>query len=184
MIFVVDWSVTIDPLLLAGHGVVEITEEVVGATAERVYERRKVLKEAGNDLASPYGMVQERVDKGPLHPWRIVVTACLMNRTHARQVRPILRPLFEMWPTPVEMAHASMNLEDLIRSLGFGNKRAPYLRGMSRDYSCGIPARTCYGVGQFGRDCIDVFVNGIFDLRPKDGYLAKYCDWVNRGRIE
>lgn len=175
----------IDPLLMAGHGIVEICEEARGVSQLEVRERRSVLRAAGHELASPYGMVQERVYRGDdLYSWRIIVTCCLMNRTHARQVRPIIGPLFGYWPTPAEMVRASVNLEDLIRPLGFVNNRSKSIRNMSADVVAGVHPKQCRGVGQFGRDAVDAFVYGITDIKPNDGFLAKYCEWVEGGRKE
>ncbi len=171
----------IDAALREGQGHVEICEKLLIPPCDDVFFlidcRRKALKEAGVVLCSPFGMVQERVPKNELYPWRIIVVAALMNRTHARQVRPILKPLFMTYPKPRDMSVASAELEKLIKPLGFSNRRSKALREMSADYHNGIVPSLCRGVGDFGRDCIAVFVEGRTNLRPKDGYLAKYIEW-------
>lgn len=177
-------------LLLEGAGVVEIKERLraLGQVPDEfVFDVRRELIAEGHRICSPYGLVQERVrrDDG-LYPWRVIVLCCLMNQTHARQVRPILLPLFELWPEPSAMAVAGPHLEDLIRPLGFRNRRANALRRMSAEYADGVPPNRCYGVGDYAKDAIEVFCHDRTDVQPNDGFLAKYVQWrkeVQMGRI-
>lgn len=170
----------------AGEAVVEVCEKMPNHSLrpKEVYEVWKNLHSAGFVTTSPYSLVQERVRGTSDYPWKVIVLCALMNRTHARQVRPIVRELFAMWPTPDEMARASANLEDLIRPLGFVNRRAKAIRRMSADYARGCSPYYCAGVGQFGKDALDVFVHGRTNVRPKDGFLEKYVEWVKTGAYQ
>lgn len=169
-------------LIEEGKGVTEICDTMPGYQPEEVWGVRKTMIDEGAEIVSPYGMVQERVAKDELYPWRIIVTCSLMNRTHARQVRPIMKVLFDMWPNAWCMARASPNLEDLIRGLGFVNRRSTALRAMSSDYANGTSPAACRGVGEFGQDALKVFVDGNTSIHPRDGFLGKYLDWIREGK--
>lgn len=179
---------TVDLALLESRGVIEVYESArrsdTGLTAKDVYGRWKVLHQLGRVANSPYAMVQERVRGSSDYPWKVVVLSALMNRTHARQVRPIIKSLFLTFPTPLSMYRSSDELEGLIKPLGFANQRAKRLRKFSGDYYFGVRAEDCEGVGEFGRDALKAFVDGRTDFRPDDGFLAKYVEWRRTGKTE
>lgn len=169
--------------LRSGEAVVEVCEKMPSHCLRPgdVYLVWRDLWSAGLVTTSPYSLVQERVRGSSCYDWKVIVLCALMNRTHARQVRPMMWDLFLTWPTPESMAQASAHLEELLRPLGFANRRSRVLREMSTDYACGVAPERCHGVGQFGRDALDVFVYGRTDVRPRDGFLSKYVMWVNTG---
>ena len=41
-------------------------------------------------MTSPFNTVQEQQAGKPREPWRILVVCALLNRTHGRQVRPMV----------------------------------------------------------------------------------------------
>ena len=168
--------------IFEGRGVVEIHEMDPNTSVSTIKTIRLEMIEEGLPIVSPFGLVQERVNKDDLHEWRIVTICCLMNRTHARQVRPMMRDLFVTWPTPEAMVVAGPGLEVMLKTLGLVKKRANVLRKMSEDLVKGVPIERCFGVGHYAHDSLEIFVNARTNFVPTDRFLVKYVDWVNEGR--
>lgn len=170
-------------LVFEGRGVVEIHEMEPSISIPRIKEVRLQMIEEGLPIVSPFGLVQERVARGELHEWRIAVICCLMNRTHARQVRPIMGKLFADWPSPVDMENSGPDLDQLLQPLGFIGRRSKAIRTMSKEYARGTPIESCFSVGDYGKQSLRIFVRGETDFVPDDKFLVKYVDWVNGGRV-
>ena len=70
-------------------------------------------------------------------------------------------------------------LADLIRPLGFYNRRARCLIRFSTEWSTGAwtHPRELYGIGQYAADSWDIFYNNRIDIDPTDGVLVKYVLW-------
>ena len=70
-------------------------------------------------------------------------------------------------------------LADLIRPLGFYNRRAKCLIRFSTEWSAGewTHPRELYGIGQYAADSWDIFYNNRIDIEPNDGVLVKYVLW-------
>ena len=171
-------------MVLEGRGIVEISEILKDLKSIQVAkEVRLEMIEEGIPICSPFGLVQERVEKGPLHEWRIIVICCLMNKTHARQVRPMMKELFARFPNPIDMAQAGPLLEEILRPLGLIQRRAAMIRKMSEDYVKDCAPGQCFGVGDYGRESLRIFVDGDTSFVPGDKFLVKYVDWVNGGKV-
>jgi hypothetical protein len=114
-----------------------------------------------------------------------MLTCILLNQTHGRQVRPMLDRLWELLPNPAAVMHLSSEdgdrLRDLLRPLGFMNRRAVAIYRMTSDYLRGVPYHECYGMGKYGRDAIEIFVNGSTDVQPTDRWLQPYLEWRKAG---
>jgi endonuclease III len=142
-------------------------------------------------MVSPFNTLQEQQLGKPYAPWRILVCCTLLNRTHGRQVRPMVEALFEQWPTPHTFGHMTetdkLDLIDLIRPLGFANRRSESLLAMSRQYhSMGrlieeqVDSRWVVGLsgcGQYAKDSIDIFVYGKTPDTVSDHWLSQYVEW-------
>jgi len=101
--------------------------------------------------------------------------------TSGRQVRPILPELFGRWPNPVAMKHAhNGTLKTLIKPLGFVNKRSQALKRMSRDWTekDWKSVKELYGCGQYATDSDLIFYQGRINIKPSDGELARYIQFV------
>jgi len=127
---------------------------------------------------SPHELLQERVPRDELYPWRVIVLCSLLNKTPKESVARIMGGLFERWPTPRAMRNSGPDLETLFRPLGLGYRKAKMLRRMSADYDQGVPAAECRGVGQYARDALAIFVDGRLDVEPDDGKLGLYLEWA------
>jgi methyl-CpG-binding domain protein 4 len=132
-------------------------------------------------VTSPLNCIQEIAPRDKHYPWRVMLTCILLNQTHGRQVRPMLDQLWELLPDPralSTMNEAKMTqLRELLRPLGFVNKRLHAIVRMTFDYERGVDPHNCYGMGQYGRDALDLFVYGKTDVKPRDTWLLPYLQW-------
>ena len=109
-------------------------------------------------------------------PWRMLVCCILLNLTHRRQVDKVRDKLFTRYPTPMHMAFAMEDeLSEMLRPLGFYNKRALTLKRMSLEYIRGFTdVSTLYGVGKYANDSWEIFQNNNTDVQPEDDVLKEY----------
>lgn len=147
---------------------------------------------------SPFNLLQEQQLGKPYEAWRILVVCALLNRTHGRQVRPIVDSIFERWGNPVSMTlgwqRNDPELVAVLRPLGLYNRRIRHLGMLSQAYAermidcdnedvrrmasarwaIGLP-----GVGQYALDSLEIFVYGRTDRVSSDTWLNKYLEWRN-----
>ena len=115
--------------------------------------------------------------------WKMTVICLCLNMTSGKQVRPILPELFKRWPTAHAMVHADdETLKSLIRPLGFLNKRSMALKRMSREWvnKDWKTVKELYGCGQYAEDSDKIFYLGQTQIKPADGELARYLDFVRK----
>ena len=87
-------------------------------------------------------------------PWKMLICCILLNLTHRRQVDKVRDKLFARYPTAVQMAFALEDeLSEMLKPLGFYNKRAVTLKRMSLEYVRGFTdVNQLYGVGKYAND--------------------------------
>ena len=128
---------------------------------------------------SPFNLVQEPYFGDE---WKILICCQLLNMTTHMQVRNILHELFRKYPGPVSMVHAKEDeLKDLLRPLGFYNKRAKTLVRFSHEYLTKKwkTARELHGIGKYGDDAWHIFCVGDWkNIEPNDQALNKYHTWL------
>lgn len=127
---------------------------------------------------SPYGLIQE--DMWP-NEWVILLCCMLLNCTTRRTVEKVLPRLLEKYPDAEAMAAADEGeLSDIIRCLGFGNRRAKNIVNMSRAYvydDWTHPSQLP-GIGEYASAAWEIFVkNRLPSECPKDGALTLYYKW-------
>lgn len=113
--------------------------------------------------------------------WKMTAVCLCLNMTSGKQVRPILPELFKRWPCPVAMSHAHGNtLRELIKPLGFVNKRSYALKRMSREWidKDWSSTKELYGCGKYAMNSDLIFYQGHTDINPKDGELKRYLNFV------
>lgn len=127
---------------------------------------------------SPYGLIQE--DMWP-NEWVILLCCMLLNCTTRKSVEKVLPQLLAKYPDPESMATADQQeLSSIIRSLGFGNRRAKNIVNMSRSYVYDdwTHVSELPGVGEYASAAWEIFVkNKLPPECPKDGALAAYYKW-------
>lgn len=126
---------------------------------------------------SPYELLQEIYYH---NPWKSMVCCILLNCTRRKQVDGIRDELFRTYEDALDMAVADPKiLADILKPLGFQNKRAKTLIKFSEDWVSKDWAdpRDLYGIGQYAADSYDIFYNNRLDIEPNDGVLVKYLEW-------
>ena len=113
-----------------------------------------------------------------------MLVACVMlNVTRASQVKHVIWEFFRRWPTPSAVADAdSDEIRELIRPLGFYNRRTDRLQELSRhvrDHGVTIDGGMP-GVGQYATDSYRIFVEGelIDPGDVTDVVLEAYLTWA------
>jgi hypothetical protein len=131
---------------------------------------------------SPWGLIQE--DLWP-DAWKILVAGVMLNQTSRKQVEHVLPGFLKRWPTPAAFIDADpLDVREVIKPLGFGNRRTSQLKFMTRDFL--DPDKTIEqynGVGLYGRAAYYVFCEGKLPVEVKDHALAVYVDWVRNRHI-
>ncbi len=127
---------------------------------------------------SPYNLLQEiYIDD----PWKILVCCIFLNQTARRQVDVIRDEFFKKWPTAKKASKADeTEMSELLKSLGFKNKRSKTIIRMSQEFDANKFERPIelYGIGKYGQDSWDIFVNNRLDIKnPADRVLNKYMKW-------
>lgn len=99
-------------------------------------------------------------------PFWMLTTCILINRTHWRQVRPMLEKLRARGDGPSDMLKVPIEeLIEIIRPLGFYNRRASTLRRFWSDWVRNPPFTSemvarMYGCGDYAVQSYMIFVEG------------------------
>lgn len=118
-------------------------------------------------------------------PWRLLVACVLLNRTRGTVADPVIRELFERWPTPKSLSGADTDeLTRLIEPLGLQHQRALSLVYLSRGYRRGRYTRRqvkdLAGVGDYAADAYEMLVLGDLRVKPRDKELRRWLEWALR----
>jgi hypothetical protein len=109
----------------------------------------------------------------------------MLNQTSRRQVERVLLEFLRRWPTPELFIDADVDdIRDVIKPLGFGNRRTAQLKFMTQDFL--DPTKTVEqysGIGQYGRAAYYVFCEGKIPHDIKDHALVTYVDWLRSRHI-
>jgi len=126
-------------------------------------------------------IIQERWS---LTPWHMFVCCLLLNQTSNRQVKPLLKKFFTRYPSPENLVSADMEeLKELIRPLGFYNRRAQTLIRFSKEYlGEWKDPRELYGIGKYAWDSYRIFILGDFEIETEDKVLRAYLEKKNKSK--
>lgn len=109
-----------------------------------------------------------------------MVCCMLLNQTTRVQVDKVRDRLFSIYPDPESMSNADESeLSEIIRCLGFYNKRARSLKRMSSEWkekNWKNPI-SLHGLGKYAQDSWDIFVKGTLPNSVTDHVLTKYLEW-------
>ncbi len=134
---------------------------------------------------SPFCLIQEHLFP---NEWLILVSCIMLNQTSRKQVDRVLPEFVRAFPTPQALLESQDgDIENVIRSLGFCNRRASILRSMTRAYlhTSWSDVRQLPGVGEYAHRAHSIFCAGeIGDIEPKDGSLVKYWRWLKNVRTQ
>jgi len=120
----------------------------------------------------------------PESEWLILVTCMMLNCTTRKQVEKVLPEFRRRWPTPQAFAGASTDeVRELIRPLGFANRRAANLQKMTAAYLAGgwKHARELPGIGAYAAAAWEIFCDGkLPEECPQDHALTQYWRWAKK----
>ena len=114
-------------------------------------------------------------------PWKMLVCCILLNQTNNKQVRPVLSDLFNYIPNP-ELASIADPLEisSIIKKTGFQNVKANRIIKLSNKWIDGFKdVSDLPGVGQYGKDSWEIFINRNLAINPTDKKLSAYLRAMN-----
>lgn len=131
--------------------------------------RRKRAIEVCERLNRRYGPVECFLDHQ--NPFRLVISVLLSAQTTDAQVNKVTPELFRRWPTPYEMAGASVaDVMDVIKSLGFYKTKAKHCVEAARmivaDYGGEVPStmRELQKLPGVGRKTANIVLNVGFGI--------------------
>lgn len=126
-------------------------------------------------------LLQERFKE---EPFKLLIGCILCNQTKGSHALPVLKKLFESYPT-IELLSDSVydDLVKILRPLGFQNRRAitlikfskAWITTLENDYLDDLP-----GVGKYAVDSYRLFVHNDWSIQPEDKELIAY---MNRNKI-
>lgn len=131
--------------------------------------RRERAIEVCERLNRRYGPVECFLDHQ--NPFRLVISVLLSAQTTDAQVNKVTPELFRRWPTPYEMASASVaDVMDVIKSLGFYKTKAKHCVEAARmivaDYGGEVPStmRELQKLPGVGRKTANIVLNVGFGI--------------------
>lgn len=131
--------------------------------------RRERAIEVCERLNRRYGPVECFLDHH--NPFRLVISVLLSAQTTDAQVNKVTPELFRRWPTPYEMAGASVaDVMDVIKSLGFYKTKAKHCVEAARmivaDYGGEVPStmRELQKLPGVGRKTANIVLNVGFGI--------------------
>lgn len=110
-------------------------------------------------------------------PWRILVTAILSNRSRVERVKEVLPELLSRWSVPERLAGADeIEVSMVLHRLSLHRTRAKHLIAMSRGWIEKRPLDQLEGIGQYGIDALDIFIEGRTDVLPASTDLRRWLE--------
>lgn len=116
-------------------------------------------------------------------PWKMLIGCILLNQTTRKQVDRVREELFSLWPDPLEMSQAEPEaVSEVIRPLGFYNKRAKTLIKFSQEWTekDWTEPIELHGIGKYAQDSWEIFQKNNFDVQPTDKELIGYLRSLNK----
>ena len=126
-------------------------------------------------IMDPDLMVQQQV----ANLWQHFVGVICLNQTGRVQVKRVLPEFFDKWPTPQKYLKSNRKtVIEVIKSLGFYNRRENTIRQMSKDFLNwdGEDATKLYGVRKYGSDSYQIFYKNNIPNDVQDHELKRYIE--------
>lgn len=127
---------------------------------------------------SPYSLIQE--DLWP-DEWMILVSCMMLNCTSRKQVEKVLPLFMQNWPNASSLIVCNPDdLKNVIKPLGFANRRSAALIKMSLAYLKGewSHAQELPGIGEYAARAWEMFCCNVTGYDPPvDHALVKYYHW-------
>jgi methyl-CpG-binding domain protein 4 len=112
-------------------------------------------------------------------PWRMMVCCILLNQTNNKQVRPVLSSVFSLIPNPESAIRCNPErLAAVIKTTGFQNVKASRIIKFSQKWLDGFKdVKDLPGIGQYGKDSWEIFVNKDLSIQTRDKKLFAYLSF-------
>ena len=112
-------------------------------------------------------------------PWKMMVCCICLNQTNNKQVRPILDILFSIVPDPDSAISCEKErISECLKSTGFQNLKADRIKKMSQKWIEGFDDPSeLPGIGKYGQDSWDIFINGNLRRETTDKKLITYLSF-------
>jgi adenine-specific DNA glycosylase len=120
-------------------------------------------------------MVQQQVHTR----WQHMVGVIMLNQTGRKPVKTVLPEFLSRWPdAETYLSSTPDQVIDVIRPLGFYNRRERTFRRMSEDFLTwdGADATKLHGIGQYGSESYRIFWLGE-RFEPQDKELRRYLGY-------
>lgn len=120
-------------------------------------------------------MVQQQVHTR----WQHMVGVIMLNQTGRRPVKTVLPEFLSRWPDAESYLNSTpAEVIEVIRPLGFYNRREKTFRRMSEDFLRWdlTDATKLYGIGQYGSESYRIFWLGQ-RFEPQDKELRRYLGY-------
>ena len=120
-------------------------------------------------------------------PFWMLVACILINRTHWRQVKPVLERLRARCEGPLDLLKLSVEETiEILRPLGFYNRRTSSLRCFAHKYLLSRPETwqdvlRMPGCGEYAAQSFQIFVQ---NERPAGGVTDHKLQWYLENRTE
>lgn len=118
-------------------------------------------------------MVQQQISGA----WQHMVGVIMLNQTGRKPVKTVLPEFLKRWPTPeAYLTSTPEDVIEIIRPLGFYNRRENAFRRMSEDFLDWDKkdAKQLYGIGKYGSDSYEIFFKQNYAVQPTDKELLRY----------
>jgi endonuclease III-like uncharacterized protein len=139
---------------------------------------------------SPWNTRQEQLRD---NPWQMMIVCMMLNQTNYKQVEKVRYNFFDRFPTPEELLLATdEEIIEIIRPLGFYNRRATQWKEFSREWIKLVEAYKdpviipvdklgdLRGVGKYALDSWKIFQLYDYSVDPEDHVLNWYIDWARK----
>jgi len=112
-------------------------------------------------------------------PWKMMVCCILLNQTNNKQVRPVLSSVFALIPNPESAIRCNPeSLAAVIKTTGFQNVKASRIIKFSQMWLEGFKdVKDLPGIGQYGKDSWEIFVNKDLSIQTRDKKLFAYLSF-------
>ncbi len=113
--------------------------------------------------------------------FKVLISCILLNRTTRKQVDKVIYRLFDTYQTPNELSRADQNyLKDMIRPLGFYNRRSKTLIEFAKAFDNGFDdVRSLPGVGEYAHDAYRILFLNDLSFEPKDKALKNFIKFID-----
>ena len=114
------------------------------------------------------------------NPWKMLIGCMMLNQTKAKQVRQVIFEFFEEYPDEQAVLDADeKEMVEFLRPLGLYNRRTKNIKNFTYDWIRDKRKKDVTklrGIGKYGADSYEIFVNENFNVEPTDKVLIAFLE--------